>query len=183
MLRAWECDSEQSLLCAPTLSPEQPLACSPRCVCVYSHSCLLSHHPDVTVQNPATLLHCSPPPVEVDLTVEPWGDSIKNGGWERLLQQLWSVPALSTLRDAGSPTDSVEVWRQLAATDDASRAKPTEDHFERIDTKAPRARWADVQALGVASEAVLVVRLPSADPVLSVAPNATLQDGVDGNGE
>jgi hypothetical protein len=118
-------------------------------------------------QNPATLLHCSPPPAEVELTVEPWGDSVKNGGWERLLHQLWSVPTLSTLRDAGSPTDSVEVWRQLAATDDASRAKPTEDHFERIDTKAPRARWADVQALGMGSEAVIVVRLPRDDPVSS----------------
>jgi hypothetical protein len=113
----------------------------------------------------------------VELTVELWSDSVKNGGWERLLQQLWSTPTLSTLRDAGSPTDSVEVWRQLAATDDASRAKPTEDHFERIDAKAPRARWADVQGLGTASEAVLVVRLPRPDPMLSVAPTVAPSDG------
>ena len=117
-------------------------------------------------QNPATLLHASPPPVEIDLTVEAWSD-FKTGGWERLLAQLWDAPELSALRAFGPPDGHVEVWRQLAAaTDDASRSKPTQDQFERIDSRASRAQYTDVQGLGVVdiSEPVLVVRLPRTAP-------------------
>jgi hypothetical protein len=129
-------------------------------------------HPDVTMQNPATLLHHSPQPVDVELTIEPW-EEFKNGGWVRLLQQLWSAPALSFLNGAGAPDDSVEVWCQLAdvSSDDLSRAKPREDHFDRIDTRAPKPRWKVVSGLGgVDYESVLIVRLPRVDLMLPVAP-------------
>jgi hypothetical protein len=139
------------------------------------------------MQNPATLLHYSPQPADVELTIEPW-EEFKNGGWVRLLQQLWSAPALSFLNGAGAPDDSVEVWCQLAdvSSDDLSRAKPREDHFDRIDTRAPKPRWKVVSGLGsVDYESVLIVRLPRVDPVLPVAPAsiAAPSGGVDGNGE
>jgi hypothetical protein len=65
------------------------------------------------------------------------------------------------------------VWCQLAdvSSDDLSRAKPREDHFDQIDTRAPKPRWKIVSGLGgVDYESVLIVRLPRVDLMLPVAP-------------